>query len=174
MFDWLFTAMSSLLLQGNAWGLITGRDGYGYPTGIEWLPPEDVACADDEMQPWNPMRSRIYAYGRLMDRHELFHVKAFSVAGRTEGISPLRAFALTILAGLEAERYGTSWYESGGFPPGTFQNQELEISEEQAAEIRSMLVARCAAGSPWCTGAIGTTSQSWYRRARRSSLRLSG
>ena len=110
-------------MQGNAWGFITGRDGYGYPTGIEWLPPQDVDVQDDETQPWNPLRSRIYAYGRLMDRQELFHVKAFSVAGRTEGISPLRAFALTILAGLEAQRYGTDWYRSGGFPPGHVPEQ---------------------------------------------------
>ena len=106
IYDWLFSAMSSLLLHGNAWGLITGRDGYGYPTGIEWIPAEDVNCEDDPQQPWNPMRTRIYVYGRLTERHELFHVKAFSIPGRTEGISPLRAFALTVMSGLEAQRYG--------------------------------------------------------------------
>jgi len=132
LYDWLFVAMTSLLLHGNAWGYITGRDGYGYPTGIEWIPPEDVAVMDDETQPWNPLRARIYAYGRLMDRSELFHIRAFTVAGRTEGISPLRAFALTVTSGLEAQRYGTSWYASGGFPPGTFQNQEIEIDADQA------------------------------------------
>jgi HK97 family phage portal protein len=140
IFDWIFTAMSSLVLQGNAWGFITGRDGYGYPTGIEWIPPDDVDCVDDEMQPWNPLRTRIYVYGRLMSRDELFHIKAFSLAGRTEGISPLRAFALTIASGIEAARYGTDWYQSGGFPPGTFQNNEIEIDADQAEQIRSMLV----------------------------------
>jgi phage portal protein BeeE len=139
LFDWLFTAMTSLVLQGNAWGFITGRDGYGFPTGIEWIPSEDVSVMDDEMQPWNPLRSRIYVYGRLMDRSELFHVKAFAVAGRTEGISPLRAFAMTILAGMEAQRYGTDWYKAGGFPPGTFQNTEIEIDSDQAEEIREAL-----------------------------------
>jgi len=131
--------MTSLLLQGNAWGYITSRDGYGFPQGIEWIPPQDVSVMDDEMQPWNPLRSRIYVYGRLMDRSELFHIKAFALAGRTEGISPLRAFATTILAGLEAQRYGTSWYQAGGFPPGTFQNSEIEIDADQAEEIRAML-----------------------------------
>jgi len=121
-YDWIFTLMTSLLLQGNAWGFITGRDGYGYPTGVEWIPPEDVNCVDDEMQPWNPLRTRIYVYGRLVDRGELFHIKAFSVAGRTEGISPLRAFAMTVLSGIETQRYGTDWYRSGGFPPGHFKN----------------------------------------------------
>ena len=152
IYDWLFTAMTSLVLQGNAWGYITGRDGYGYPTGIEWLPPQDVWVQDDEMQPWNPLRARIYAYGRLMDRSELFHIRAFSLAGRTEGISLLRAFAMTIFAGLEAQRYGTDWYASGGFPPGTFQNQEIEIDDAQAEEIRAMLVSTMQRRQPLVYG----------------------
>jgi HK97 family phage portal protein len=151
-FDWLFTAMTSLVLQGNAWGFITGRDGYGFPTGIEWIPPDDVNVQDDEMQPWNPMRARIYVYGRLMDRSELFHIKAFSVAGRTEGISLLRAFALTILSGIEAQRYGTDWYRAGGFPPGTFQNTEIEVDDEQAEAIRSMLTATIRRREPLVYG----------------------
>jgi HK97 family phage portal protein len=152
LFDWLFTLMTSLVLQGNAWGFITGRDGYGFPTGIEWIPPEDVICVDDEMQPWNPVRTRIYVYGRLVDRTELFHIKAFSLPGRTEGISPLRAFALTILAGTEAQRYGTDWYRAGGFPPGTFQNTEIEIDADQAESIRSILTSTIRRREPLVYG----------------------
>jgi HK97 family phage portal protein len=152
VFDWMFTCLTSLLLHGNAWGFITSRDGYGLPQGIEWIPPQDVSVVDDEMQPWNPLRSRIYVYGRLMDRSELFHIKAFSLAGRTEGVSPLRAFALTILAGLEAQRYGTDWYRAGGFPPGTFQNSEIEIDTDQAEEIRSMLTATIRRREPLVYG----------------------
>ena len=137
--DWLYEALTSLLLHGNAWGYILSRDGYGYPQQIQWQPPDMVTVIDDEAQPYNPLRSRVYFYGRLMQRDEYFHIKAFSLAGRTEGISPLRAFALTILNGLESTRYGTDWFKSGGFPPGTFKNNEIEIDPSQAAEIRSSL-----------------------------------
>lgn len=141
IYDWIFQCMTSLLLHGNAWGLITGRDGYGFPTGIEWLPPDMVDVQDDPKQPWNKMRTRVFVFGRQMDnwREELFHVKAFSMPGRTEGISPLRAFALTILNGMEAARYGTDWFAAGGFPPGTFVNTEIEIDATAAAEIRESL-----------------------------------
>jgi HK97 family phage portal protein len=153
LYDWLFTMMTSLLLQGNAWGFVTGRDGYGFPTGIEWIPPEDVNCVDDEMQPWNPLRTRIYVYGRLMSRDELFHIKAFSIAGRTEAISPLRAFAMTVLAGIEAQRYGTDWYRAGGFPPGHFKNNQIEIDAEQAEEIRALLTNTMRRREPLVYGA---------------------
>lgn len=137
--DWLYELLTSLLLQGNAWGYVLGRDGFGYPTQISWMPPDYVEVMDDETQPYNPLRSRVYFYGRLMNRDEYFHIKAFAVAGRTEGISPLRAFALTILNGLEATRYGTDWFRAGGFPPGTFKNNEIEIDAAQSAEIRELL-----------------------------------
>ena len=137
--DWLYEALTSLLLHGNAWGYILGRDGYGYPTQIQWMPPDMVTVIDDEVGPFNPLRSRVYFYGRIMQREEYFHIKAFSLPGRTEGISPLRAFAMTILNGIEATRYGTDWFRAGGFPPGTFKNNEIEINPEDAAEIRSML-----------------------------------
>lgn len=155
-FDWLFTAMSSLVLQGNAWGLITGRDGFGYPTGIEWLPSEYVQVEEDQDQPLNPIRTKVYAYGREMKwfgpDKELFHVKGFSTAGRVEGFSPLKMFALTIAAGQSAAEYGRTWFDSGGFPPGTFQNSEMEVDPDDAAKIRAMLVSSLRRREPLVFG----------------------
>ena len=156
-YDWMFACLSSLTLQGNAWGLITGRDGFGFPTGIEWIPPEQVIVEQsDPAQQLNPLNTNVYAYGRKMQWYgpdkELFHLKGYALAGRLEGISPLRAFALTILAGQEAQRYGTDWYAAGGFPPGTFQNSELEVDANQAAEIRRMLVTSLRKREPLVYG----------------------
>lgn len=144
-FDWFFSCMTSLVLQGNSWGFITGRDGYGVPTGIEWIPPDEVYVEENNQKDsWNPLKKKVYVYGRQVEWRgpdkEIFHVKAFSLPGRLEGISLLKAFALTITAGREAQRYGTDWYQAGGFPPGTFQNSEIEIDKTQAAEIRASLV----------------------------------
>jgi HK97 family phage portal protein len=144
-FDWMSQAMVSVLLQGNCWGFITGKDGYGFPTGIEWIPPEDVYVMEaKDVNSANPLRSRVFVFGREVQWYgpdsEVFHVRGITLPGRVEAISPMRAFALTISAGKEAQRYGTSWYEGGGFPPGTFQNAEMEVNAAQAAEIRAELV----------------------------------
>jgi HK97 family phage portal protein len=150
--DWLYECLTSLLLQGNAWGFVLSRDGFGFPQQISWMPPEMVTVIDDETMPFNPLRSRVYFYGRLMNREEYFHIRAFSLPGRTEGISPLRAFALTILNGLESTRYGTDWFKSGGFPPGTFKNSELEIDASQSAEIRALLTSSIRRREPLVYG----------------------
>lgn len=155
-YDWMFSCMSSLTLQGNAWGIITGKDGYGFPTGIEWVPPEYVIVEGDHDQPFNPFAIKVYVYGRQMTwfgpDKELFHLKGYALPGRLEGVSPMMRFALTITAGHEAQRYGTSWYETGGFPPGTFQNSELEVDPTQADMIRKMLVTSLRRREPLVYG----------------------
>lgn len=138
LYDWLHIAMTSLALHGNAYGLITGRDGYGYPTSIEWLPPAMVTVEDST--PWNPARARFYYYGGEVDRDDLLHIRAFAIAGRTEAVSPLRSFQMLIESGQQALAYGTDWYRNGGFPPGTFKNNAYEVTDEQSNEIKGNLV----------------------------------
>jgi HK97 family phage portal protein len=137
-FDWLYQYVASAALHGNAWGLITGRDGYGFPTSIEWLP--DEAMDVEDASPWNPARAKFFFYGKPVDRAQLVHIPAFTVPGRTKGISPLRAFQLLIQSGQDAQAYGADWFKGGGFPPGTFQNTEYEVDEEQADKIKGKLV----------------------------------
>lgn len=145
-YDWLFTCMVSALLWGNAWGLITSRSGItspgtdiGYPTSVEWLPPDRVSVQEDPDQPENPLRARIWYDGRLMNREDLVHVRAFPLPGRVEGVSPMRAFATLYMQGLAALDYSSEWFKNGGFPPGVFKNASEQIDESQSAEIRRML-----------------------------------
>ena len=140
IFDWVMTCVTSMILWGNAWGLITGRDAYGFPTGIEWISPENVDVIQDQAQPFNPARARVYFYGREVSRNEYFHVKAFPMPGRLEGLSLIRSFAMTIESGQEAQRYGVDWYRSGGFPPGVMQHQELELTKQQSDQMKAKLV----------------------------------
>src|SRR5579859_5059299 len=151
-FDWVHTALTSLILHGNAWGLITSRDAYGYPLGIEWQNPENVQVIEDQNQPFNTERAQYFLFGRPMDREDLFHVKAFTLPGRIEGISLIKAFALTILAGIKAQEYGIEWYEAGGFPVGTFQNTEIEIDRQQAQQMRERLIDTLRNRSPLVYG----------------------
>ena len=151
LYDWLHIGMTSLALHGNAYGLITSRDGYGLPTTIEWLPPDKVTVED--ATPWNPAQARFFYYGNTVARENLLHVRAFAIPGRTEAVSPLRAFQTLIESGRQALEYGTSWYRSGGFPPGTFANKNYEVTDEQATEIKRKLVRAVQRREPLVHGA---------------------
>ena len=142
-FDWVFAGMSSLLLHGNAWGLIIGKDKYGFPKSIEWLPPERVYVDENNASNYNPMNAKVYFDGRPMKwfgpDKELVHVRAFTLPGRLDGVSPLRYFANTILTGQKTADYGLTWFESGGYPPGVFKNNIMEVDPDEAAKIKAML-----------------------------------
>src|SRR5262249_44769594 len=61
-FDWLYQYVTSAALTGTAWGLITQRDGYGYPVTVEWLPPDQMAVLDAKS--FSPGDARIFFDGR--------------------------------------------------------------------------------------------------------------
>lgn len=138
VFDWLYQYITSAAFHGTAWGYITQRDAWGNPTTIEWLPPEHVVVEDPH--PYNPAKVRIFFAGRAVAMSELFIVRAFTIPGRTAGISPLRYFQMLIQGGQDALAYGADWYKNGGFPPGTFQNTQYEVEKEQADQIKQRLV----------------------------------
>lgn len=158
-YDWFYTGTTSALLHGTAWGLITNRsgipgpDGLGLPTGVAWLPPERMTVMEDEQQPENPLRARIYYNGRQVRRSELVIMKAFSIAGRVDGISPMRAFATLFAQGLQELDYSATWFENGGFPPGTFRNINETVDESQAKVIRRQLTDTLRQRQPLVYGA---------------------
>lgn len=145
--DWLCKAVMSLGLQGNAIGLITSRDGFGFATVVEWRPRAEFYVNDDM-----PGRPQWYWMGRRIDRSEIVHIPWLTIPGRTLGLSPIEAFALTAFGGIAAQTYGNDWFSNGGVPPGTFQNSEQEVPQQVADEITDRLVAKIRSRKPLVYG----------------------
>jgi HK97 family phage portal protein len=146
LFDWLYALMSSLVLQGNAYGLVVARDGFGFATMIEWLAPSCVRVDD------SGPRVRYFYEGRELPVEDVFHVRGFVLPGSVEGVSPVRYFATMIGAGLSAEKYSADWFDNGGIPPGTFKNSGMTITPTQADEITSRLVNKIRTRKPLVYG----------------------
>jgi HK97 family phage portal protein len=146
--DWVFEACTSLALAGNAVGLVTGRDGMGFPTAIHWLPMHEVHVDDQ-----NPVRPVWHWRGRRLDSSEIVHVPWFKLPGRTLGLSPIEAFALTISSGIQAQQYGNDWFAAGGVPPGKMKNSAKKIKQGDADEIKARLVTAIRSRKPLVYGA---------------------
>jgi len=144
-YEWIFAGTASALAYGNSIGLIVSRtgvtnpDGLGYPQDVDWLPMDRISIQDDEHQPWNSRRAKVYFDGQLLNREDMLHLRAFVLPGRLEAISPILAFATLIQQGLDSLRYSATWFENGGFPLGTFTNSEEEVDVQSAKEIRQNL-----------------------------------
>lgn len=148
LIPWLKRCVTSLMLRGNAYGLITSRDDLGFPLVIQWLDPSDVSCND--VNPWVPIW---YWMGREIPREDLLHIPWFVIAGKAQGLSPIEAYALTTNTGLKAQEYGTTWFDNGGVPPGTFKNTRKEIDQNAANTISDRLVSAVRSRRPIVYGA---------------------
>lgn len=157
LYDWVFAAMTALTLEGNCFGWCTSRDSYGYPLSIEWMPPSEVTVDEGVTNGIpNPAKAEYYWQGRHIPKEDVFHVKAYSVAGRVRGISPLRQFANTVDAGLAQQEYGRTFFEGGAFPSGVMRNSMQEVDSEQAGEIKSQVVGALRRHQPLVIGADWT------------------
>jgi HK97 family phage portal protein len=144
---WLHRCVVSLGLRGNAYGLIVDRDGYGFPTLIDWLDPAKV-LVDDRYG-----RNGGWLYdGREIARDGLVHIPLFAMPGARCGLSPIAAYAATLGIGLQAQTYASDWFAAGGFPPGTFRNEEAVVGQDEAEQIKARVVNAIRTHSPLVHG----------------------
>jgi HK97 family phage portal protein len=130
--DWLWAIMASLLLRGNAWGVVTGRSGSTLlPSQVDLVNPDRVAVTTDEG------RRVVRIGGQKYDREDLFHVKAYPWPGQLEGLSPIAYAREAIGLGLGAERYGARFFAGADLPIGF-----LETDQAVDQAVADMLRAR--------------------------------
>jgi HK97 family phage portal protein len=147
LFEWIHKAVVSLALRGNAYGLVTERDDFGFPTSVEWLNPDEVWV--DELRPTLPV---FYWQGHEVPREQIVHIPWVVLPGKVVGLSPVQNFARTIGVGLSATEYGLSWFDNGGTPPATMKNTAKTITPAEGEEISDRLSARIRSGKPLVFG----------------------
>jgi HK97 family phage portal protein len=135
--DWLWAVMASLLLRGNAWGVITDRRGPGLTASqVDLVDPARVSVTTN-----GEGRRVIRVNGEEIPRTELFHVKAYPWPGNLEGLSPIAYAREAIGLGLGAERYGGKFFGDGATPSGVLTSDQ-RINAQQAETIQARWEAR--------------------------------
>lgn len=144
LIDWLTQLVGSLVIHGNAIGLIVSRDDDGSPTSVVWRPHSEWYVDDLRAG----VRPQWYWMGRKIDRLDLVHIPWVTVPGRVLGLSPLESFAMAVEGGLAAQKYGNAWFDAGGIPPGTFKNSQQTIDADDAKTIKERLVTAIRTHEP--------------------------
>lgn len=146
--DWLFRAVISMASRGNAVGLVTARDGFGFPAGVEWHNPDEWRV-DDQLPQASIARPVWYWLGRRIPTEDVVHIPWFPVPGRIWGLSPMGAYAATVQAALGAQQFSADWFAGGGVPPGTFQNTQMQIVDKGEADaVKARLVSAIRTHQP--------------------------
>ena len=135
-FDWKHMVMVSLAMRGNFYGEVIARDELGYPTEIRPLHPDQVML---EREPETfELVYRINGY--RVARRDIFHIRAFTLPGTDEGLSPVSMARQTIGLGLAAEQYGASWFRDGAAPSSVLETDSPQ-SDEQVRRVQQQWIA---------------------------------
>jgi HK97 family phage portal protein len=124
--------MASLLLRGNAWGVVTGRSGSTLlPAQVDLVHPDRVAVTTEEG------RRVIRIGGREYPRADVFHVKAYPWPGQLEGLSPIAYAREAIGLGLAAEKYGAKFFGDSGIPSGYLHSEQHMRDDKVVAKLKA-------------------------------------
>ncbi len=133
--EWTYAVLVSALTRGNAFGLVVDRAGVAeLPTQIELVDTGrvSVSTGGDGRIAWR-------LDGREIDRADLWHFRAYPVAGSPFGLSPVDYAKKSIGLGLAAEAYGSTFFSDGATPSGLLtsdQSLTKDAAENQAAMWR--------------------------------------
>lgn len=168
--DWLSQVMVSLLLRGNAYGLVVARNA-GSASQVELLNPDHMVVSvgiDGRIE---------YRYrGAVLSRSEVWHVRGLSLPGQVCGLSPVEYARQSIGLGLAAERYGAKWFDDYGQPSGVLTSA-AHLNANQAELLQKhWQIARSSSKVAVVTGDITFTpisiapDESQFIESRRLSV----
>lgn len=129
--EWVYQAMVSMLVHGNAYGYVVSRDRMLRPTAVEWLHPSSVSVEERgalELPTYSLSGSRV-------PTEDVWHLRAFTQPGSAIGMAPLDRHRETLGLGLAARKYGAQFFASGAHPSALLYSDQ-PVTEEQALTIK--------------------------------------
>lgn len=143
---WVHQAMASLLLRGNATGVILTRDSSGTPSTVAWQHPDTVRVDETHYLP------RFFVREVEVPTEAIVHIPAYVLPGSIVGLSPIRLARTQLEAGMQAQKFGLDWYRKGIAPVGKLRNTEQVVNSKEAARIKARFKEAVADGDLFVTG----------------------
>ncbi|WP_328962965.1 phage portal protein [Streptomyces virginiae] len=146
MMEWLYSTQFDLDRAGNAFGLITARDGLGLPARIELIPLADVT-----------VRQRdgvvTYKFGQQeYNASEVWHERQYTMAGLAVGLSPIAYAAWSIGEYLSVQQFALDWFGNGAVPSAHLKNTAKTITPPEAEETKRRFKAATSNQDLFVTG----------------------
>ncbi len=142
--------MTSLLMNGNAYGQVQAVNALGYPTQIELIAPTSVShfregATGNQFVRVNGVRHDLWPLG------DVWHVAAFQFAGSPVGLSPIGYARQTIGMGLAADEHGARWFGDGAHPTMVVKGKK-PIDQATAQIIKQRIMDSVKGREPLAIG----------------------
>ena len=127
--EWLYSSQVDLDRCGNAFGLITERDGSGLPARVDLIPSSNVTVKGTAGEVTE------YRVGTTVYQpRDIWHERQFTLPGLPIGLSPVAYAAYSIGGYLSAQEFALEWFENSAGPGGTLRNTRQDVISQEVAE----------------------------------------
>lgn len=137
IYDYLYMGTMSACLKGNIFGQVADRDKMMLPTQVELENPGVVSVRREQ--------DGTYEYkfrNKVVPPSVLWHKAMFRFPGSPLGMSPIQYGIRATRLGLNAEQYGSQYFEDGGHPTALLTNEKAdEISMGDARTLKARFMA---------------------------------
>jgi HK97 family phage portal protein len=147
MQEWLYSTQFDLDRAGNCFGLITAKDGFGFPARIDLVPMAEVSVIVRK-----GLLDKYRIGGTEYDPAEVWHERQYTVAGLPVGLSPVAYAAWSIGEYLSIQEFALDWFGNGAVPAAHLKNTAKTISPPQAEETKRRFKASVGNGDVFVTG----------------------
>lgn len=142
--QWLQRAVVSLLLRGNAYGLLSGFGPDDEPMSVRWLNPDQVE--------YDGARDRFLYQGRPIPEDQLLHIPGLVLPGKREGVTPITACRNAVQAGLSIQDSINATFRNRAIPSLRMKNNRRTLKAAEAGKVKDRLKALVRAGEPIVLG----------------------
>lgn len=144
---WQIQMSISRDLWGWALGIIAARDGAGYPTQVEWLPPWECSVTHPTFT--GPLEWTVA--GKVMSNRDLLHVPSrWVLPGCPQGMAPLERSGLVELSA-RARQFGQDWFANGTVPSLVLYS-DTALTNDQSESLSTYVQQRWRRRKPAVLG----------------------
>ncbi|MEU0397952.1 phage portal protein [Streptomyces sp. NPDC006208] len=145
--EWLYSSQFDLDRSGNAFGLITARDGLGFPARIELVPVAEVTV--------KVKAGQLHKYkigGTEYDPGNVWHERQYTLSGMHVGLSPVAYAAWSIGEYMSIQQFALDWFGNGAVPSAHLKNTAKTLDAKSADETKRRFRAATQNGELFVTG----------------------
>ena len=131
-FEGMWQIVSCMAIKGESVSVVMSRDNHEFVTSMTPIHPDDWTVEWDRNDPLRPQKTYKVNNERVPN-YDIVHIRRFSLPGDLHGLSPIQAARAGIGLSLNAERYGSRYFQDSASPSSVLETDQ-RLTADQAMQ----------------------------------------
>ncbi len=149
----LYATQMDLDRSGNAFGVITKRNGADLPAEVELVPLSDVQVAP--RRSWGGSLANDWVWkinGVEYPYEDLWHERQYVISGFPMGLNAVAYAAYAVGSYLSAQEFAIKWFSADALPAAVLKNEEETVPPKVAEAAKARYQSSMTPGGVFVTG----------------------